>query len=205
MEQSTLEEALFYQNLQIVTNENFIPTSVLLQNFINEFYWTNKIFCFYMNKIQKEKYEKWSRYFVYKTIFFCKTNHKFNFDTFDLIVMMLEFDTDQKIAKQMLNLEYTNKTEELQWSDIFEEWILNTLDIKNCYYNNNFEKRHEIINNLKLFIESKNFFATLPTLEATVKCFKCKSDKIYYDTKQTRSSDEGATFFYTCLNCNAKW
>lgn len=206
------EEILLYQNLQQqhVTGEEFIPTiTTLLQIFINEFYLTNKVSsCFFYNdnnKFQKEKYDTWVQYFVYKTIFFCKMNHNFNFDSFDLIVMMMEFDTDQKIAKQMLNLEYTNKTEELQWSEMFEEWILNTLDIKNCYYINNFEKKHEIINKLKLFIESKDFFATLPVLEATMKCFKCKSDKIYYDTKQTRSSDEGSTFFYTCLNCNAKW
>ena len=35
-------------------------------------------------------------------------------------------------------------------------------------------------------------------------CFKCKSNEIFIHVQQTRSSDEGATTFFTCSNSNCK-
>ena len=38
-----------------------------------------------------------------------------------------------------------------------------------------------------------------------IKCPKCKSEQIYEKSVQTRSADEAASIFRTCLNCNYKW
>ena len=38
-----------------------------------------------------------------------------------------------------------------------------------------------------------------------ITCFKCKSDNVYSESRQTRSADEAMTIFYTCLNCGNKW
>ncbi len=35
----------------------------------------------------------------------------------------------------------------------------------------------------------------------TVICPKCKNNETYRDNKQTRSSDEGETFFFVCKYC----
>ena len=37
------------------------------------------------------------------------------------------------------------------------------------------------------------------------KCMKCKKRECSYYELQTRSADESATLFITCLNCGAKW
>ena len=36
-------------------------------------------------------------------------------------------------------------------------------------------------------------------------CSKCKSKKCTYYELQTRSADEPATIFVTCLNCGKNW
>lgn len=38
-----------------------------------------------------------------------------------------------------------------------------------------------------------------------VKCKRCKHENVNLQTKQVRSADEGATDFYTCLDCGYKW
>ena len=38
-----------------------------------------------------------------------------------------------------------------------------------------------------------------------IKCPVCKSENVHVEQKQTRGSDEGATNFYTCLDCKNKW
>ena len=38
-----------------------------------------------------------------------------------------------------------------------------------------------------------------------VNCKNCGSDNVNMFTKQTRSADEAASRFYTCLNCGNKW
>lgn len=36
-------------------------------------------------------------------------------------------------------------------------------------------------------------------------CPRCKKQNVNCITMQTRSADEGATDFYTCLDCGKKW
>jgi transcription factor S len=38
-----------------------------------------------------------------------------------------------------------------------------------------------------------------------IKCKKCKNDKCYFWTLQTRSSDESETKFYRCVKCDHTW
>lgn len=38
-----------------------------------------------------------------------------------------------------------------------------------------------------------------------VYCKKCGSDNVFSESRQTRSSDEAMTIFFTCLNCGNKW
>ena len=38
-----------------------------------------------------------------------------------------------------------------------------------------------------------------------VHCIKCESDNVNVIQKQIRSADEGATNFYTCIDCGYKW
>jgi len=44
---------------------------------------------------------------------------------------------------------------------------------------------------------------TLPEIKAD--CAKCKNDKAYFWTLQTRSSDEPETKFYRCTKCENVW
>lgn len=38
-----------------------------------------------------------------------------------------------------------------------------------------------------------------------MKCEKCKNDKSYFWTLQTRASDESETKFYKCVKCKHTW
>jgi len=44
---------------------------------------------------------------------------------------------------------------------------------------------------------------TLPIIE--MECPKCKNNKAYFWTKQTRSADESETKFYKCTKCGHAW
>ena len=43
----------------------------------------------------------------------------------------------------------------------------------------------------------------LPITEAN--CKECGHNRAYFEQRQTRSADEAATLFYTCVNCQYKW
>lgn len=185
----------------MVEETTTIP-SIHLLNFIDEYYSFSEL---KFNLKHLPIYKKWINYFVYKTMIFSKMNSNYKFKPIHLLIMMMEFDKNNEYFTKMLNMQDIENIEELHWSEIFNEWILDTLNVDNCYYNNNFSKKNEVIDKLKLFIEEKDFFSSLPNLQANVICHKCKSDQIFYDSKQTRSMDEGAKFFFTCLKCNSKW
>ena len=42
-------------------------------------------------------------------------------------------------------------------------------------------------------------------VEAIVKCRRCGSTDIHFSEKQTRSADEAASVFCTCLRCKLQW
>lgn len=41
--------------------------------------------------------------------------------------------------------------------------------------------------------------------QTAVTCSKCNHDKAYFTEVQTRSADEAATLFFTCVKCGNKW
>lgn len=41
--------------------------------------------------------------------------------------------------------------------------------------------------------------------EGTIRCRKCGSRRILSHSLQTRSADEGETFFHFCTECSARW
>lgn len=59
---------------------------------------------------------------------------------------------------------------------------------------------HEPLDNVQI-IESKR--ANLPIMEYP--CQKCNNNKVFWWTRQTRSSDEPETRFYKCTECGYTW
>ena len=43
------------------------------------------------------------------------------------------------------------------------------------------------------------------TFEAIVRCRRCGDENVTWEEKQTRSADEGATLFCTCIACGNRW
>tara|TARA_Y100000310_G_C20602544_1_gene773824 strand:- start:814 stop:1122 length:309 start_codon:yes stop_codon:yes gene_type:complete len=60
-------------------------------------------------------------------------------------------------------------------------------------------------------IEKKEIVSVIKEKESNInpviemKCTKCKNNKCYFWTMQTRSSDESETKFYKCTKCNHTW
>jgi transcription factor S len=84
----------------------------------------------------------------------------------------------------------------------------NRLVCKMCrYYYNLTRQQKNVITYLhdeKLeVIEENQEIKELPI--ATTLCPKCNSNKAYYEERQTRSADEAATIFFTCVQCKHKW
>ena len=59
---------------------------------------------------------------------------------------------------------------------------------------------HDPLDNVQV-IESKS--VNLPIMEYP--CPKCKNNKVFWWTRQTRSSDEPETRFYKCTDCSHIW
>lgn len=51
----------------------------------------------------------------------------------------------------------------------------------------------------------KSQYVTTIVKNCEDKCPKCHKQNVNCITKQVRSADEGATNFYTCLECGYKW
>lgn len=76
--------------------------------------------------------------------------------------------------------------------------VLKMSDIQNII-NNDLDMSYDI----KLFTTKEEKTQVKNTVN--VKCPTCQSDNINLVQKQTRSGDEGATNFYTCLDCGFRW
>lgn len=80
----------------------------------------------------------------------------------------------------------------------FTEFELSLLDSKHLFpekWLENWEKHGP----KELIIDKKD------TADGLFKCGKCKTYKTTYYQMQTRSADEPATTFVTCLNCDNRW
>jgi len=59
-------------------------------------------------------------------------------------------------------------------------------------------------------IEKKTTVAVIKSGEEThpiveMRCPKCKNNKAYFWTQQTRAADESETKFYKCVKCSHSW
>lgn len=61
------------------------------------------------------------------------------------------------------------------------------------------------LNQIKFDDEIENDLKELKIATNMFICPSCGKNKCIYVEKQTRSADEGATLFITCLKCNHKW
>ena len=60
--------------------------------------------------------------------------------------------------------------------------------------------KHTPLDEIPVFDEKNS---TLPITE--IPCKKCENKKVYWWTRQTRSSDEPETRFYKCTKCGYTW
>jgi len=64
-------------------------------------------------------------------------------------------------------------------------------------------------NFLKFRLEDEEFnkfiITPIEVVEGILQCLKCKSNKIFSFSKQTRSGDEPTSVFAKCSNCHHKW
>lgn len=70
--------------------------------------------------------------------------------------------------------------------NVFPEMWKNTVDAYMKKYENAYERKDVVVSSL-------------------FRCGKCKKKECTYFEAQTRSADEGATVFVSCLNCGNKW
>lgn len=59
--------------------------------------------------------------------------------------------------------------------------------------------------NIDLNIFKTQYVNTMIKNTVNIYCKMCRSDNVYVFTKQTRSSDEATTKYYTCIDCGNKW
>jgi len=62
--------------------------------------------------------------------------------------------------------------------------------------------KEKIESDTKLEVVDKTI-ETLPLTE--IECPRCKNDKAFYWTAQTRSADEAETRFFRCAKCRHQW
>ena len=66
------------------------------------------------------------------------------------------------------------------------------------------EREHELAMYKSLLVDlSKNDIQL--SLDAGVRCSKCKSTDVSFSFLQTRSADESTTCFCTCSKCGKRW
>lgn len=75
------------------------------------------------------------------------------------------------------------------------------------------ETRKEVIRDMPTMIDARNKFSRdagiftekLTTVKGVFKCGKCGSEETTYFERQTRSLDEAASIFVTCVSCGNRW
>lgn len=55
------------------------------------------------------------------------------------------------------------------------------------------------------YLVNHQFDPLLSELQSTIRCGKCKSDRIRITWAQTKSADEGQTVTFECQNCPHRW
>jgi DNA-directed RNA polymerase subunit M/transcription elongation factor TFIIS len=101
------------------------------------------------------------------------------------INQILYFSQDNNYKRELINYQnnldlLVNFLEKYDYELFPEEWKNETIRLKTSIIENNISN-------------------------TDVECPKCKQKNVYAITKQVRSGDEGATTFFTCLNCNNSW
>ncbi len=61
----------------------------------------------------------------------------------------------------------------------------------------------EAVKRKKALQPAEEWKDTMPVIE--VECPKCKNNKAYWWTRQTRAADEPETVFYRCTKCGYTW
>ena len=79
--------------------------------------------------------------------------------------------------------------------------ILDNIKNKNIGWN------HKCFEEYKTIMEEQEEFIENPfeVVEGAMECGKCKSKRVFYYQKQSRSCDEGFNTYASCCNCNSKW
>ena len=65
------------------------------------------------------------------------------------------------------------------------------------------ESSEKVEKSEKVAVIEEKKLSTYPVIE--IKCPKCKTNKAYFWTLQTRASDESETKFYRCTKCEHTW
>ena len=127
---------------------------------------------------------------------------------YNITILNKILNKDDSIELENIIFTYSNKN---KYCKIFYEKLGELIiDIKMYSY---------IINDIKLnkFDWNSSFYSEIKNKElqeiikineyskGTEICKKCKNQQIYFYQKQTRSSDEPMTTFYTCQSCGNRW
>jgi DNA-directed RNA polymerase subunit M/transcription elongation factor TFIIS len=94
---------------------------------------------------------------------------------------------NKRLATRMSEKEFTpHEIAFMKPENVFPERWKDTVDAYLKKYENAYERKDVVVSSL-------------------FRCGKCKKKECTYFEAQTRSADEGATVFVSCLNCGNKW
>lgn len=80
--------------------------------------------------------------------------------------------------------------------------VLENIKSNKCGYN------HVMYTEIASKIEEQNEFIKNPFInieKGVIQCKKCKSERVFSYSKQTRSGDESTSVFCECVECGSKW
>lgn len=67
------------------------------------------------------------------------------------------------------------------------------------------EERRQRASRFSAMLQEKYEALNDRTFAAIVRCRRCGSEEVVWEEKQTRSADEGATVFCSCVRCKLRW